>query len=51
MLLHPRLIEPVSEATARVARQAFPKSNRYILQQDVAIALPQPHQLLCNYRL
>lgn len=34
MSLHPHPIEPIPDATARVARQAFPKGNRYILLRD-----------------
>lgn len=34
MSLHPRPIDPIPEATARIARQAFPKGNRYILLRD-----------------
>src|SRR6476469_2393830 len=34
MSLHPRSIDPIPEATARVARQAFPKGNRYLLLRD-----------------
>lgn len=34
MSLHPRPINPVPEATACIARQAFPKGNRYILLRD-----------------
>lgn len=34
MSLHPRPIDAIPEATARVARQAFPKGNRYILLRD-----------------
>jgi transposase len=34
MSLHPRPIDPIPEAIARVARQAFPKGNRYILLRD-----------------
>ncbi|MBD3886839.1 hypothetical protein IFO70_34960 [Phormidium tenue FACHB-886] len=32
MSLHPRPIDPIPEATARITRQAFPKGNRYILR-------------------
>lgn len=34
MCLHPELIPPVPEATARVARAAFPKGNRYMRLRD-----------------
>lgn len=34
MSLHPRPIDPIPEATARVACQAFPKGNRYILLRN-----------------
>lgn len=34
MSLHPRSIDPIPEATARVAHQAFPKGNRYLLLRD-----------------
>ena len=34
MSLHPRPIDPIPEVTARIARQAFPKGNRYILLRD-----------------
>ena len=34
MSLHPRPIDPIPEATACVAHQAFPKGNRYILLRD-----------------
>ena len=34
MSLHPRPIEPIPDITARIARQAFPKGNRYILLRD-----------------
>jgi len=34
MSLHPHPIEPIPEATASVALQAFPKGNRYILLRD-----------------
>jgi transposase len=34
MSLHPRSIDPIPEATACVARQAFPKGNRYLLLRD-----------------
>lgn len=34
MSLHPHPIEPIPESTARVARQAFPKGNRYLLLRD-----------------
>lgn len=34
MSLHPRPIDPIPEATARIARQAFPNGNRYILLRD-----------------
>ncbi|MBV9386212.1 MAG: IS1182 family transposase [Chroococcidiopsidaceae cyanobacterium CP_BM_ER_R8_30] len=34
MSLHPHPIEPIPEATAAFARQAFPKGNRYILLRD-----------------
>lgn len=34
MSLHPHSIDPIPEATARIARQAFPKGNRYILLRD-----------------
>ena len=34
MSLRPRPIEPIPAATAAVARQAFPKGNRYILLRD-----------------
>ena len=34
MSLSPRPIEPIPESTARVARQAFPKGNRYLLLRD-----------------
>ena len=34
MSLHPRSIEPIPETTARIARQAFPKGNRYLLLRD-----------------
>jgi transposase len=34
MSLHPRPIEPIPDITARIARQAFPKGNRYMLLRD-----------------
>ena len=34
MSLHPHLIEPVPEETARVARAAFPKGNPYMTLRD-----------------
>lgn len=34
MCLHPELIPPVPKATARVARAAFPKGNRYMCLRD-----------------
>ena len=34
MCLHPELIPPVPEATARVAKAAFPKGNRYMRLRD-----------------
>lgn len=34
MCLHPELIPPVPEATARVAKAAFPKGNRYLRLRD-----------------
>jgi transposase len=33
--LHPRPIDPVPEATARVAHAAFPKGNMYVQMRDV----------------
>jgi transposase len=35
MSLNPCSIEPVPEETARVARAAFPKGNRYMTMRDV----------------
>jgi hypothetical protein len=35
MSLHPTPINPVPEETARVARAAFPKGNRYPEMRDV----------------
>src|SRR5713101_4245927 len=35
MSLHPTSMTPVPEETARVARAAFPKGNRYIEMRDV----------------
>ena len=34
MCLHPELIPPVPEVTARVAKAAFPKGNRYMRLRD-----------------
>jgi transposase len=34
MCLHPELIPPVAEATAKVAKAAFPKGNKYIRLRD-----------------
>ena len=34
MCLHPELILPVPEATAKVAEAAFPKGNRYMRLRD-----------------
>jgi transposase len=34
MCLHPELIPPVPEATAKVARAAFPKGNKYMRLRD-----------------
>ena len=34
MCLHPELIPPVPKTTARVARAAFPKGNRYMRLRD-----------------
>lgn len=34
MSLHPHPIEPIPEATARIAQQAFPKGNQYLLLRD-----------------
>ena len=34
MSLHPELIEPVPEETARVARAAFPRGNAYLRLRD-----------------
>ena len=34
MSLHPHPLEPIPESTARVACQAFPKGNRYLLLRD-----------------
>jgi transposase len=34
MSLHPHVIEPVPNATARVARAAFPKGNPYLTLRD-----------------
>jgi transposase len=34
MSLHPHVIAPVPEETARVARAAFPKGNPYLLLRD-----------------
>jgi hypothetical protein len=34
MCLHPQLIPPVPEETARVAKAAFPKGNRYMRLRD-----------------
>jgi len=34
MSLHPHIIEPVPEETARVARAAFPKGNPYMTLRD-----------------
>jgi transposase len=34
MSLHPHVIEPVPEATARVARAAFPKGHPYLMLRD-----------------
>ena len=34
MSLHPHPLEPIPESTARVARQAFPQGNRYLLLRD-----------------
>jgi len=34
MCLHPELIPPVPEVTAKVAKSAFPKGNRYMHLRD-----------------
>ena len=34
MSLHPHLVEPVPEETARIARAAFPKGNPYVTLRD-----------------
>ena len=34
MSLHPQPIEPVSDATALVARAAFPRGNTYMALRD-----------------
>src|ERR671929_60333 len=34
MSMHPKSIEPVPEETARIARAAFPMSNRYLRLRD-----------------
>ena len=34
MCLHPESISPVPETTARVAKAAFPKGNRYMRLRD-----------------
>jgi len=34
MSLHPHVIEPVPEETARVARAAFPKGHPYLTFRD-----------------
>ena len=35
MSLKPEMIPPVPEETARIARTAFPKGNRYLTMRDV----------------
>jgi len=34
MSLHPHIIEPVPEETARIARAAFPKGHPYLTFRD-----------------
>lgn len=34
MCLHPELIPPVPEITAKVAKAAFPKGNKYMRLRD-----------------
>ncbi len=47
MSLDPRPIEPVPEETARVARAAFPKGNRYMTMRD-ELGVIYPHDLFAD---
>lgn len=48
MSLHPHPIEPIPEATATVARQAFPKGTRYILLRDELGTIYTDREFVCE---
>jgi transposase len=47
MSLNPYPIDPVPEETARVARAAFPKGNRYMTMRD-ELGIIYPHDLFAD---
>jgi transposase len=50
MCLHPELIPPVPEATAKVARAAFPKGNKYMRLRDELGVFYQDEEFTDLYR-
>src|SRR5947199_3211105 len=49
MSLHPHVIEPVPEETARVARAAFPKGHPYLTFRDVLGTIFQDEDFLALF--